>query len=52
MYDDLLKAEFEETTRVWSSTLVAFADDVDVVTSGLTTPILEETMNAILERVR
>uniref|UniRef100_A0A2S2P488 Reverse transcriptase domain-containing protein n=1 Tax=Schizaphis graminum TaxID=13262 RepID=A0A2S2P488_SCHGA len=51
MYDDLLRADFGESTRSSSSELVAFADDVAVVATGLTTPIIEKTMNTILERV-
>jgi len=51
MYDDLLRADFGEFTRLSSSEIVAFADDVAVIATGLTIPIIEKSMNTILERV-
>jgi len=51
MCDDLLRVDFGETTRVLSSKLVAIADNVAVVTTSHTIPILEEITNKILELV-
>ncbi|VVC33025.1 Reverse transcriptase domain [Cinara cedri] len=51
IYNDLLRVDFRETTRLSSSTFVAFANNVAVETTGHITSILEEIMNRILELV-
>lgn len=51
MYDDLLDTEITSGINAQTATLVAFADDVAVVTSGNTTEKLEEVTNGALHTV-
>jgi len=52
MYDDLLRLNVNEIVLgPFSCTLVAFADDVAVVTTGQTAQILEEATNEALDAV-
>lgn len=51
MYDGLLNVDTEGHTSRSSTTMVAFADDVAVITTGRTTQIMEEVTNRALEVV-
>jgi len=52
MYDDLLQTETSCNVQdVSFSTLVAFVDDVAVVTTGRTTEVLQDVTNHVLEVV-
>lgn len=52
MYDDLLRISIKENVLdPFSCTLVAFTDDVAVVTTSQTTQILEEVKNEALQEV-
>jgi hypothetical protein len=52
MYDDFLKVDMGVNVRgVTSFSLVAFADDLAVITTGKTTQLLEDTTNLALGSV-
>lgn len=51
IYDGLLNVDTEGNMERSSTTMVAFADDVAVITTGRTTVILEEVTNRALEVV-
>jgi len=52
MYDDILRIELPGNIQSsLSTTFIAFADDVVVLATGRTTPLLEEAMNDALATV-
>lgn len=51
MYNSLLEVDTEGNTAQSSTNMVAFADDVAIITTGRTTQLLEEVTNRALEKV-